>query len=218
MSIFNKGKYDMSYPEPPDKAKIVQEVILNRRSVRKFNNEKISPKDLGDLIEAGIYAPSGSNSQNQRFLILNDKREISDFTLNRYRLSNIKHNWMGDASIIIIVFADTSKGAQGKLWKNLSIQNVAASIQNILLLATAKGIGSCWISLWSEMDNTDHGKKPWKNILSNYQIPSTYQPYGMILLGYPQHYNKKGYPEGCTQHGKQLVQRKHLDFYLIKKC
>ena len=51
-------------------------IIKNRRSTRSFTDQKINNRSIQRIIKAGIFAPSGSNSQNQRFLIIDNKKEI----------------------------------------------------------------------------------------------------------------------------------------------
>ncbi len=124
---------------------------------------------------------------------------------------------MKNASAIIIVFTDNAINPQQLLWKFLNSQNASASIENILILATAKKIGSCWISFVEQMDKTLYAKKPWREILDKYDVPDSYKPYGMILLGYPQEIDELGYPKGDEIHGIQKqTKRKSIEYYLIK--
>ena len=51
-------------------------LIKNRRSIRKFKNIPLKEEDLLDLIEAGIYAPTGSNTQCYRFILITNKEDI----------------------------------------------------------------------------------------------------------------------------------------------
>ena len=53
------------------------EAILTRRSTRKYS-DKIPDRDLIEkVIEAGRYAPSGSNSQNTHFIVFNEKHILT---------------------------------------------------------------------------------------------------------------------------------------------
>ena len=54
----------------------VENSIWRRMSVRRFLDKKIPEDVLKKLVEAAIHAPSGSNFQNQRFLIIQDENEI----------------------------------------------------------------------------------------------------------------------------------------------
>ena len=67
--------------------------------------------------------------------------------------------FLGSAAALVLVFADAAlndpqSSGEYHLWESLEVQNCAASIQNILLLAAAKGIGSCWVCCAEHMNHT----------------------------------------------------------------
>ncbi|MDZ7685338.1 MAG: nitroreductase family protein [Gammaproteobacteria bacterium] len=155
-----------------EKAGIIRDVILQRRSSRTFVDKPVPRDVLLELVEAGIYAPSGSNSQNQRFLIVDDEEQIARIGAARHVLpyptkarptseKRDKHpqGIVGRAPALILVFADTAlneKRPRGEdfIWDSINCQNCAAAIENILLLATAKGLATCWISASESMSRT----------------------------------------------------------------
>lgn len=220
-------------------AEAVMLVIKRRRSTRRFLDKKIPKSVLLQLIEAGICAPSGSNWQNQRFLILEDKDEIerlgrvrfvwpykkvdsSSKTLQRLHPTGI----IGKAAAVIVVFADSLQSdyrdiGEYYIWQNLEIQNCSAAIQNILLLSSSMRIGSCWVSASEEMNYTRLlSRKTWRKLFADYAIPSHYKIQGVVLLGYPEHVDEEGFPRGEKKHGAtiwQTVERKPVDEYLIRK-
>ena len=61
-----------------------REAILTRRSVRKFTEQRVSREDLEKIIEAGIWAPSGTNTQPWYFLALTKDEDI-DWLLGEMR-------------------------------------------------------------------------------------------------------------------------------------
>ncbi|VAW81984.1 hypothetical protein MNBD_GAMMA12-1983 [hydrothermal vent metagenome] len=56
---------------------MIGQIMQGRRSVRKFTDEKPSRELLVELIDYAITAPSASNNQPWRFLIIEDKRTIN---------------------------------------------------------------------------------------------------------------------------------------------
>ena len=44
--------------------------ILSRRSIRAYEPRRISDKELETLLECALYAPTGGNLQNSRFLVI----------------------------------------------------------------------------------------------------------------------------------------------------
>ena len=53
------------------------EAILTRRSTRKYTEQMPERELIEKIIEAGIYAPSGSNSQKTHFIIFSDKELLT---------------------------------------------------------------------------------------------------------------------------------------------
>ena len=209
-------------------------VIRRRRSCRAFEDSPVTESDLRELVEAGVWAPSGSNAQNQRFLVVTDPAEIRRIGEARW-----VHPYPGSATVrerqpggildraaaLIIVFADAAmsdpRGAgEYHIWERLEVQNCAASIQNILLLATAKGLGSCWVSWHDAMSYTRlMTGRSWREVLADYAIPESYKIQGVVLIGHPQNRDEQGVPRGERKHGVEwkAVQRKPLDHYMIRR-
>jgi nitroreductase len=56
-----------------DKAKTMLEVIKGRRSIRDFCDKELPDEHLRLILEAGIWAPSGSNLQPWEFVLVKDR-------------------------------------------------------------------------------------------------------------------------------------------------
>ena len=52
----------------------VMNAILTRRSIRKYENKAVPGELLDQILQAGIYAPSGKNRQTQRFFVMRDEK------------------------------------------------------------------------------------------------------------------------------------------------
>ena len=63
-------------------------VVLDRRSVRKYTEERISDEDLKIILESGRQAPSGENAQPWRFIVVRDQK-------NKDFLSSVGKNASG---------------------------------------------------------------------------------------------------------------------------
>lgn len=216
---------------------LVESALLKRRSVRHFKSDKIPSEDLLRLIKSGVYAPSGSNWQNQRFLVIDNKDELMRVGESRfvwpYKGANQERvkkanpgGIIGNAAAAIVVFSDSLKNdrrgnGEYHVWENLETQNCSASIQNILTLATAMGIGNCWISASDKMNFTRlFSGQTWRKLLANYEIPNYYKLQGIVILGYPRSVDDEGYPVGEKKHGAtiwQTTERMPTEEYLIRK-
>lgn len=178
-------------------------LIKSRRSIRKFKNIPVSEKNLLELVEAGIYAPSGANTKNYRFVITTNRDDINYMGKNRTK-------YFKTCKAIIFCFADWSAcwnnyPKKSKFFPNLPYWDCGAAIQNILLLAHDKGIGSCWISMHPEM-------KCMTYINEQFKIPKTYEIMGSIAIGIPDeivNYEK-------DLHQGRPIKREPINFYIHK--
>lgn len=199
----------------------VRETILHRRSVRKYANKPIPHADLLELVEAGAYAPSGSNWQTQRFLLIDQPNEIKRF----FEIKQANGVRFDTAAALICVFSDASlarvdRPIEKHVWEVLRIQDTAAAIQNILLLATAKGIASCWVSLGPRMSGKRMLRgKHWRDLFPHHEIPASYEPQGVVTLGYPLRTDENGWPKGYAKHGfiNSPVPRESVEHYMIER-
>ncbi|MCM1091418.1 MAG: nitroreductase [Butyrivibrio sp.] len=144
--------------------------IYDRRSIRKFIDKPVSDKDITDIIQSGIKAPSSKNRQPWKYIVVQGnakeemlevfrqgiKREESDSALlpkSKQNLASAKHtiDIMAEAPTIIFVVNSLGKSIMEELtpeervYEICNIQSISASIQNMLLAATEKGIGTLWI-------------------------------------------------------------------------
>ena len=58
------------------------EAIKNRRSIRKFKDEKVPHEILEKVIQAAAYAPSWKNTQITRYIALEDRVTKDEIALN----------------------------------------------------------------------------------------------------------------------------------------
>lgn len=144
--------------------------IYDRRSIRKFIDKPISQKDITDIIQSGIKAPSSKNRQPWKFIVIQGKskeeminvfhqgieREENDSALlpqNKQYIVSAKYtiDIMAQAPTIVFVVNSLGKSVmeelttEERIYEICNIQSISAAIQNMLLAATEKGIGSLWI-------------------------------------------------------------------------
>ncbi len=127
---------------------VIPEPIEGRRSVRAFTSRDVSDEEVGALIRAATLAPSAGNRQPWGFVAVRDEG-VKD------RLVDAAHGqgFIGTAPVVIVVCADPGRSASryGERGSRLyCLQDTAAAIQNILLTATANGLGTCWVGAFDE--------------------------------------------------------------------
>ncbi len=120
-------------------------LIKNRRSVRVFDNKKVNIEELIDLIEAAIWAPSGSNIQAWFYGIV-DEEDILE------KIKSFSPGLFGDPPNLIILCTDNKTAFKkgGKMGKEVVIYDIAMAAENILLLATAKNLATCCVKSFNK--------------------------------------------------------------------
>ena len=71
------------------------ELIKSRRSTRKYLDRPVEPEKIGQILEAGRYAPSGGNSQTTHFLVISNKeilRELAALVMQEFAKMEVTEN------------------------------------------------------------------------------------------------------------------------------
>ncbi|MGC9019895.1 MAG: nitroreductase family protein [Candidatus Methanodesulfokora sp.] len=152
----------------PDRAKIVLEVIKGRRSIRDFHDGEIPDEHLRLILEAGIWAPSGSNLQPWEFVLVKDRNLLEKIKLFSPGLFG------RPATIIIICINRKISERAGKIGELMSLMDISMAAENIMLMAYALGIGSCPVASFNKIAV--------KELLD---LPAHVEPALIITLGYP---------------------------------
>ncbi len=121
------------------------EAILKRKSVRSYKKDQIADKALETIIEAGKSGPGGGKYHitviQKADLIqkINDKAKEAmlnsgmEFSVKRASLPGYEPVY-GAPTLILL-----SAGDQG------GVANISCSAENMLVAATALGLGSCYL-------------------------------------------------------------------------
>ncbi len=181
----------------------VSEAIEKRRSIRKFKQDPIPEEKIRLLLESARLAPSGTNTQPWRFIVIKDND-------TKKKLQEAAHNQrhIGRAPVIIVCCADLkafkefpervdeliesgalpertreifipylSKGMDTVTKDALMVAaaaNVAIAVEHIVLQAVEIGLGTCWVR-WYEDNKV-------KEILD---IPEHVEVMALLPIGVP---------------------------------
>jgi len=142
----------------------VMEAIKRRCSVRSYQERAVEKEKLESILEAARLAPSASNRQEWRFIVVRDKN-------TRQRLMKAAN--VAQAPVVIACCAKTDNHAMtcGQLCYPI---DVAIAITHMALKATEAGLGTCWIGAFYE--------DPVKEILG---VPGDIRVVELLALGYP---------------------------------
>ena len=140
------------------------DLILSRRSIRRYENKDIPEEVLQQILETGRQAPSAVNRQPIRFVIVNDHdilKNLCDNLITRF----VKY-----APLAIVGCANTKSLLTGK-W---AVVDATIAMENMVISAWSLGIGSCWIGACNE-----------KKVKELLKIPDEWKVVALLTFGYP---------------------------------
>jgi nitroreductase len=146
----------------------VCDAIATRKSVRAYLDKPIEEEKLNAVLEAVRLAPSASNRQEWRFVIVREKEVRSQVAM-----AAGQQMFIAQAPVIIVACAETD-GHLMTCGEPCYPIDVAIALDHLTLRAVELGLGTCWIGKF----NADEVKK----ILG---IPDEIKVVQLMPLGYP---------------------------------
>lgn len=148
------------------------DLIVTRRSIRQFRAEPIPQEILRDVVNAGRLAPSAANRQPLEFIVVDkaDKKELVFPCLKwaGYIAPDGNPKLGQEPQAYIVVLVNNAIREKGFEWDS------GAALENMILAAWEKGIGSCWIISME--------KERVKELLG---VPDSHKIDSVLALGYP---------------------------------
>jgi len=148
------------------------QAATQRRTIRRFKQDEIPADILRRLLNAARLAPSGANLQPLEYILVSDREVVSQV------FQCLK--WAGyiapagdppegkrPVAYVVVLLNRKIREAGGN-------HDAAAAIENMLLVAHAEGIGTCWI-----------GSVDRVRLASILSIPSSHEIDSVVALGYP---------------------------------
>jgi nitroreductase len=146
------------------------DVILKRRSIRHFTDQPVEKEIILRLLEAAMAAPSAMNAQPWEFVVITEPE-----VLEKFHHSSLFAKMKAPVVICVLGSRRMQKNKAGeRFW----VQDCSAASENILLAATAFGLGSVWVGVYPVT-------------LFEYQIsrilnlPEGVRPLNLLFIGYP---------------------------------
>ena len=164
----------------------LDEAILSRKTIRKFQNKNVPDNYLYEIIQSAMLAPSAKNRQPWRFYILDDNQK-NDITNMMYDWANenkdihtsIKGsaNQMKTANKAIIIYTPNYHSKNKKTYyKKPDYLSLGAAIENMNLKCFDLGLGCTWLcdTLYIE------------NEMNNYLKIDNLEQVSTLIIGYPE--------------------------------
>jgi coenzyme F420-0:L-glutamate ligase / coenzyme F420-1:gamma-L-glutamate ligase len=179
---------------------MIMDTIHTRRSIRRYTTQPVPSELIDQLLGAAIRAPSAHNRQPWRFAVVTTpevKTQLADAMGDRLRADRLRdgdraeevdrdvarsHDRIIAAPVVIIAclsmqdmdrYPDDRRAA---FERTMAIQSVAASIENLLLTATALGLGACWMCAPLFCPDV---------VRAALELPDDWEAQALITIGYP---------------------------------
>lgn len=146
------------------------DVMLKRRSTRKFNDEPVTKEELDKILHAALLAPTSMNRKPCNFMVVERKEALIDLANSKDHGADL----IRGADKAIVVVADTMVA---DTW----IEDSSIALTYMHLMATELGLGSCWVQIHLRSKNGKDSEGIVRDIL---KIDDNYRIVGIMALGH----------------------------------
>lgn len=139
------------------------EIIRNRRSVRTYTQQSIARETIEEIVDCARMAPTAMNEQPWDFVVITDRAALASIP------PMLGHaEFIANAAFAVLVL--TKETMYG-------LEDCCAATENLLLAASARGIGTCWVA-GSKQDYTP-------KVAAAFGAPTDRQLVAIVSFGYP---------------------------------
>ncbi len=177
----------------------VDAALAGRRSVRQFTPRPVQQALVEEVIAAACLAPAPHHSRPWRFVILSpDARAALAQAMGERWRQDLERDGVAEARIRrlldrsrarlaaapVLILAGVVAQAK-RAWPDqrrqraeelMFVQSIGAAVENLMLTAHARGLGSYWISAPLFCPEA---------VRLALALPSDFQPQALIAIGYP---------------------------------
>ena len=154
------------------------DLVLKRRSVRRFSDKPVKREDILACLEAARLAPSACNSQPWKFIVVDDPGKRARLAGRIFSGLYSMNEFAKNAPVIIAVVSEKMKflaavGAQVRKTEYY-LTDIGIAGEHFVLRARELGLGTCWIGWFDE-----------KALKEELGVPKDRKVDVVIALGYP---------------------------------
>jgi len=185
------------------------DVVHSQRACRDFATDEVDDDTLAKVLDAATFAPSAENKQPWVFVVVKEEqvrariaeltRQVWEGGARAYEETHLDATILADvdrgttsgfarAPIVVVVCGDAEKAFESTL-----PSSVFPATQNLLLAATALGLGSALTTLATAMAN---------ELTAALQLPDHVKPMAVVFLGWPA--KKLGPPRRISYRDKTI--------------
>lgn len=180
LSMMSCGNQDKRVESDVDKQATMDEMIMSRRSIRKWQDKTISRDTLDIIMKHGINAPNGKGIQAYEVRVI-DKPELLK-EMSEAVVKDMPN--VGEREGFKNIFVDAPCVVFIAAYDDYDLSQVDCGLlgENIILSAWSMGIGSCCLGSSARMLNTSESAASY---MQNLDFSKGYKLLYCIALGYP---------------------------------
>ncbi len=146
------------------------DVMLKRRSTRKFNDEPVTKDELDKILQAALLAPTSMNRKPCNFMVVERTETLDELSQSKDHGAEL----IKGADKAIVVIADS-------LIADTWIEDSSIALTHMHLMATELGLGSCWVQIHLRKKDSRDSEEVVRDIL---KIDDHYRIVGILALGH----------------------------------
>lgn len=178
----------------------LNDLVRSRRAIRRYQDRPVPDALLENMLAAAMWAPSAHNRQPWRFAVLSSARAKERLARTMGRKLRQDRERDGDpvelierdvsrsyarisgAPVVIVFFLSLSDMDQyaderrSAAERQMAVQSVAMAAQNLWLMATAEGLGACWLCAPLFVPEL---------VQQTLSVPEDWEAQGLLTMGWP---------------------------------
>ena len=137
------------------------EAVQTRRSIRAYIDKPIPREVMEKILEAGRLAPSARNSEPWHFIAVTNPEKRKALSKGMYA------KFLTQAPLVIVACGDKKASPD---WYAI---DTSLAVENMVLVATGEGLGTCVVGSFNE-----------KDVKAVLKIPENFEVLVMLAVGY----------------------------------
>lgn len=157
--------------------KSFHDLIINRRSIRRYTTQKLNPEQVQTILEAGLMAPTSKNSRSWQFVCVDDPDMMT-------RLADCKPAGAVSLKACPLAIVVCGSPEESEAW----IEDASIAAAFMQLQAADLGLGSCWVQIRGRF--AADGTPSDECVAQLLGIPEQNPPLCIVTFGYPDEQRK----------------------------
>ncbi len=155
------------------------DAVMNRRSVRKFQDKPVPAEAVKQLLQAGMAGPSAVNARPWQFIVVDDRETMDKMADANGRAAQL----LKGAPLAIMLCGDLDKAI--KMAPEYWLVDLGIASQNMVIAAEELGLGSVDLGTWPQEEKI-------KGQSELFGLPESVVPFLIIAFGYPEEGFERG--------------------------